>query len=61
MPMRGSTLEVWKRLGTLRPCYYGERPPPPPLSPPTEATILASGGDDSGVGRLPCLSISGGL
>ena len=59
MPMRRSALEVRKRLGTLRACYYGERPPPPPLSPPTEIPIRASGGDDSGVGRLPCLGISG--
>ena len=59
MPMRRSTLEVRKSLGTLWPCDYGERPPPPPIFPPTETPILASGGDDSGFGRLPCLSISG--
>ena len=36
MSMRRNTLEIRKRLGTLRPCYYGERRPPPPLSRPTE-------------------------
>ena len=60
MPMRRSTLEVRQSLGTTQPCYYGERPPPPPLAQPAESPIVTSVGDDSGVGRLPCVVISTG-
>ena len=56
MPMRRSTLEVRKRLRTLRPRYFGERPR---CFPADRNPYFASGCDDFGVCRLPCLGISG--
>ena len=49
--MRRNTLEVRKRVGTLRPCYYGERPPTAAIVPADRNPILANGGDESGVAR----------